>query len=152
MYSFQKVKMEERNRIRGYGVFDEDPETGRGYYTMDNKDGIPNPVPSVRMIPARPLGDITNRIQSDYKPTYNNYVEVKSTNGAQLIKVIPKENDPEMIPAELDFGWSELAESKRNTSHSTLIPSAGHHFKYGRVLPDLFIKLVRINIKSYGNL
>ena len=136
--------MEDRNRIRGYGVYDEDPETGRGYYTKDRKNGIPNPIPAVRMVPNQPLGNITNKIQSDYKPTYNDYVEVESKNGVKLMRIIPKENHPEMVPAELDFGWTELNESRRNTSHSALIPSAGHYFKYGRVLPDLFIKLVRI--------
>ena len=136
--------MEDRNRIRGYGVYEEDPENGRGYYTKDRKNGIPNPIPAVRMIPNQPLGDITNKIQSDYKPTYNDHVEIESKNGAKLMRVIPKNEYPEMVPAELDFGWTELNESRRNTNHSALIPSAGHHFKYGRVLPDLFIKLVSL--------
>ena len=139
----------EKNRIKGYGIYDEDPRTGRGYYTRNNSKGIPNAVPSIRMVRSEPLGDITNRIQSEYRPTINDYVRVKTKNNAELIRVIPKdpENDPNLIPAELDFGWTELSESTRNTNHSTLIHSAGHFLSYGKMLPDLLLKMVNLRSK-----
>ena len=139
----------EKNRIKGYGIYDEDPRTGRGYFTKDDSRGIPNAVPSVRMVRAEPLGDITNQIQSDYKPTMNDYVRVKTKNKAELVRVIPKDprDDPNLVPADLDFGWTELSESRRNTNHSTLIHSAGHYISFGKLLPDLLLKMVsRINM------
>lgn len=132
-----------KNRIKGYGFYDEDPRTGRGYYTKDDKKGVPNAVPAVRMARV-PLGDVTNRIQSDYRPTLNDYVQIKTKDNVELVRVIPKdpENDPELVPVELDFGWTELSESRRNTNHSALIHSAGHFISFGKLLPDLLIKMV----------
>lgn len=136
--------MENVNRVRGYGVYEEDPQTGRGYFTQDDRNGIPNAVPAIRMMPLKPLGDVTNKIRNpEYKPTMNNYVEVKKSNGTSLVRVIPIEK-PQMVPMENDFGWTEISESRRHTNHSALIPSAGHHFKFGKVLPDLLMKVVRV--------
>ena len=136
--------MEYKNRIKNYGVYDEDPSSGRGFYTKDRRNGKPNAVPGIMMVPNAPLADVTNQQAREYVPTMNDYVTIKKSNGTELVRVIPKE--PEMVPAETDFGWSKIQDSDRTTNHSALIPSAGYFFTFGSVLPDLIIKMVVINV------
>ena len=61
--------MEYRPRIADYGVPETDPATDREYYVANDRNGRPNAVMSVRR--RIPMGDISNKMANDYKPTIN---------------------------------------------------------------------------------
>ena len=62
--------MEQERRIKGYGVPEECPNTGRHYHVENDRNGVPNAVMAVTT-KRKPLADIG--LNNEYKPTMNRY-------------------------------------------------------------------------------
>lgn len=130
--------MERVQRVEGFGVPEEDPETGLEYHVKNNDKREPTAIPAIRYLPLEP---VQYKMDNHYVPCYNNY---KMVDGELVVTPIQRTTVDE------DLGWHELKEKTRNLVHDTVIPAAGFFFKFAEMMPDLQIKIVNADPKIMG--